>query len=83
MAVRVSVNGSDVGRESQVIVILRAGAPGREEAERLIEELTGCLPSTWTDGTGTTAIVASAVPVPSGRRSRRLGPELAVIQGGR
>jgi hypothetical protein len=65
MTVRVSVNGTDVGRDSDVIIVLRPGmASGCAEAEALVEVLTGRLASTWTDGTGTTTVMASGLPVP-------------------
>jgi hypothetical protein len=65
---RVTVNGKepDGGATSQVIIILRPGTnsiAAQIKAEGLIRELTGCKPATWTDGTGTTTITTSVMPV--------------------
>lgn len=75
----VTVNGRQVGAGSPAIIVLAPGSSGCDAAEELIRGLTGCVPSTWTDGQGTTVVVASSIPVSA--RPGRLGPELAVLQG--
>lgn len=65
---RVTVNGkiTDAGERSPVIIVVRPGpdhAAITIAAEEFIRQHAGMQPSTWTDGTATTTLVASQVPV--------------------
>jgi hypothetical protein len=59
----VTVNGSDAGRHSPVVFVIRPdlGMEAARKAEALVRELTGREPSTWRDGTGTTTVTASTL----------------------
>ena len=64
MATDIRVNGNTVSPCSPVVVVLRPGAwDAIPAAEEFIRCYAGREPASWTDGTASSTVVASQMPV--------------------